>query len=100
MNQCEVCGYGIPKDSGSKLCFSCASDQELLASLDRKEKAIIERAENAEREVEKLKKLVRSAYSEGFTDGMGNLAESESWENSQTRMCLKDGFDIYEKEKR
>jgi hypothetical protein len=45
-------------------------------------------------ELNKLKKLVRAAYSEGFTDGMGNMCDSEAWENSQTRMCLENGFDV------
>jgi len=40
-------------------------------------------------ENDKLRKLVRASYSEGFNDGMGNKPEIETWEDSQTRMCLK-----------
>ena len=46
------------------------------------------------KENDKLRKLVRAAYSEGFTDGMGNNSESKTWEDSQSRQCLENGFEI------
>lgn len=46
-----------------------------------------------EHEIEKLRKLVKAAYSEGFTDGMGNMPEGDAWQDSQTRSCLEYGFD-------
>jgi hypothetical protein len=54
----------------------------------------LEDVQAADREIWKLQELVRAAYAEGFTDGMGDMCESECWENSQTRMCLKDDFEI------
>jgi len=46
-----------------------------------------------EKEIARLKKLVRSAYAEGFIDGMGNKPSSETWDSSQSRMCLEHGFE-------
>jgi len=91
----SFCGYSLD-EARSILSGHEGVKQNLIA----KNKLIEQISERAEREIDKLKSLVRSSYSEGWGDGMGNFSEGESWENSQTKMCLEDGFEISEKDRR
>jgi len=75
-------------------CSMCGQLYE--TGLDQEKELSKLREEN-----EKLKKLVRSAYSEGYTDGMSNFLEEDImtnfleedlWTNSSTMFCLKYDF--------
>jgi len=85
----SFCGYSL--DEARSILFG---HEGLKQNFIAKNKLIEEISERAERQINKLKSLVTAAYSEGWVDGMGNLSESENWENSQTKMCLEDGFEI------
>jgi len=49
--------------------------------------------------IKKLRQLVRAAYTEGFADGMGDKPSFDTWDDSQTKMCLDNGFDLSDIEK-
>lgn len=49
-----------------------------------------EQSENKDKEIERLRKLVKSAYTEGYHDGNTDIGEIFGWEKSNTQQALRE----------
>ena len=93
MKELEGCGahgciFAKPKGIGTNGGCGCLDSLSVESRMRMRQNIQI-----LKEKIDDLTKLVRAAYSEGFTDGMGNKPECDTWEDSQTRSCLQNGFE-------